>query len=83
MGKAGQGSTGWRRYAPVLALLGAYLAIRYLVRNTVRHQLSGDEYGIAMGFFVLGLFSAYYVPYALPLWKNRPGRQGPPGPTPG
>ena len=63
-----------RRYALLFFLLLVYLGLRAAVRNFARHEIAGDDYGVAMGFFILGLFLAYYGLYALHLWKNRPGR---------
>lgn len=74
--KPDEGDAGARRYAFLLFLLAVYLGFRYAVRNFARHEISGDDYGVAMGFFILGLFLAYYGLYALHLWKNRPDGPG-------
>lgn len=60
-----------RRYGVLLVLIAVYVALRYLVRNFARHEISGDDYGIAMGFFILGLFVAYYGLSTFHLWKYR------------
>lgn len=66
-----QANTGPRRYALLLTLIAAYMGFRYLARNLARHEMAGEDYGVAMGFFILGLFLAYYGLYTLYLWKNR------------
>lgn len=69
--KRHEGADGPRRYALLLTLIAAYIGFRSFVRNFARHEVSGNDYGVAMGFFILGLFLAYYGLYTVYLWKNR------------
>lgn len=76
------GHSGTRRYGLLLVLLGVYLGFRQIVRNWTQQEISGEDYGIAMGFFVLGIFLAYYGLCALYLWRNRQDAPTPEGRMP-
>ncbi|KKX52622.1 MULTISPECIES: hypothetical protein [Brevibacillus] len=66
-----QNKSKWLRYGFVLLFVLAYMAIRYGVRTVVSYEVSGDDYGIVMAFFILGLFISYYGLNLVQLWKAK------------
>ncbi|MEJ8548121.1 hypothetical protein [Brevibacillus borstelensis] len=59
------------RYGVLLLFILAYMAIRYGVQTFVSYEVSSQDYGVVMAFFILGLFISYYGLYALYLWRQK------------
>lgn len=58
-----------KRYGFLLLLIFGYISIKYGIKTFVSDEVAGQDYGVVIAFFVLGLFITYYGLYSLHLWK--------------
>lgn len=70
-GKEMQRERKFLRYGFLLLFIIAYMVIKYGVRTLVSHEVSSQDYGIVIAFFILGLFIAYYGLYSFYLWRKK------------
>jgi len=55
----------------ILLFVLIYMMIKSEVKQFMSSGLSGEDYGIVLAYFILGLFISYYGLYSLYLWKSR------------
>ncbi|CAH0120491.1 MULTISPECIES: hypothetical protein [unclassified Paenibacillus] len=60
----------WQKYGLLLLFIAIYAVIRYGVRELISNEVSGQDYGIVLAFFILGLFISYFGCYSFYLWKR-------------
>lgn len=61
----------YQRIGILLLFILIYMGIKTGVREFVSSEVSSQDYGIVLAFFILGLFISYYALYSLYLWKLR------------
>lgn len=59
------------QYGMLVFFIAVYAGIRYGVRSLISYEVSGQDYGIVLAFFILGLFVCYYGLYASFLRKEK------------
>ena len=59
------------RIGILLSFILIYVGIKTGVREFISSEVSSQDYGIVLAFFILGLFMSYYALYAYYLWNLR------------
>ncbi|MFP3919876.1 hypothetical protein U5N28_18895 [Lysinibacillus telephonicus] len=61
----------YQRFGILLLFILIYMGIKTGVREFVSSEVSSQDYGIVLAFFILGLFISYYALYSFYLWNLR------------
>lgn len=59
------------RYGLLLLFLVIYLLIKYGVRSFISIEVTSQDYGIVLAFFILGVFICYYGLFSLHLRRRK------------
>ncbi|TSI02581.1 hypothetical protein [Lysinibacillus sp. BW-2-10] len=60
-----------KRFGLLLFFILIYMAIKTSVSEFVSSEVSSQDYGVVLAFFILGLFISYYALYSINLLKVR------------
>ncbi|RUL54031.1 hypothetical protein [Lysinibacillus antri] len=60
-----------KRFGLLLFFILIYMVIKTSVSEFVSSEVSSQDYGVVLAFFILGLFISYYALYSINLLKVR------------
>lgn len=65
----------YQRLGIILLFILVYMGIKTGVREFVSSEISSQDYGVVLAFFILGLLLSYYGLYSFYLWNLRKKEQ--------